>query len=264
MMLKINQLSVKEKSGRLLLDQVSMEIPSATITGLTGHSGSGKTTLLRTVFGMLHGNCQISNGQILLDDGDLSLLSRKQHRDLRGKKIGFIPQTPMTAFDSRLKIGYQIQETFQKRLHMNRWAAADLARKKLALVNLKDTERVLNAYPSELSGGMLQRVAAAILLGMSPDYILADEPTGALDEENRDLLLEVMRVQMKDKGILLVSHDVEALSRLCSRVYVMGGGKVMEQGRMEQLLSVPKTGWMKEFSSLSTRESQGEWKWEKS
>lgn len=81
----------------------------------------------------------------------------------------------MTAFDSRLKIGFQIRETFTNRLQMSSNEAMALAREKLAAVNLKDTERVLGAYPSELSGGMLQRVAAAILLGMSPDYILADE-----------------------------------------------------------------------------------------
>lgn len=91
----------------------------------------------------------------------------------------------MTAFDSRLKIGYQMRETFVNRLHLNTSEATDLAKEKLVSVNLKDTDRILGAYPSELSGGMLQRVAAAILLGMSPDYVLADEPTAALDEENR-------------------------------------------------------------------------------
>lgn len=262
-MLKINQLSVKEKSGRLLLDQVSIEIPSGEIIGLTGHSGSGKTTLLRSIFGMLHSDCQRKGGNIYLDDIDLLCLSRREHRNLCGKKLGFIPQSPMTAFDSRLKIGYQIQETFQKRLQMTQPKAIALAKEKLDLVNLKDTERVLNAYPGELSGGMLQRVAAAILLGMSPDYILADEPTAALDEENRNLLLEVLRTQLQDKGILFVSHDVVGLQTLCNNVYVLEAGEVIEQGSMKQLLDTPQTDWMKEFSSLSRSESQGEWEWEK-
>ena len=138
-----------------------------------------------------------------------------------------------------------------------------LAIEKLISVNLKDTERVLEAYPNELSGGMLQRVAAAILLGMSPDYILADEPTAALDGENRDLLLSIMRDQMKDKGILFVSHDVAALKGLCQNVYVLGTGKIIEYGTMDTLLSYPQTDWMKQFSMLSHKESWGEWKWEK-
>ena len=259
-MLKIEQLDVKERSGRYLLKDISMEIPAGQIIGLTGHSGSGKTTLLRSIFGMLHTSCHIDAGKILLDDVDLSHLSRKSHRELCGKKLGFIPQNPMTAFDSRLKIGFQIRETFTNRLQMSSMA---LAREKLAAVNLKDTERVLGAYPSELSGGMLQRVAAAILLGMSPDYILADEPTAALDEENRDLLLQIMQKQMEGKGILFVSHDVAALKTLCQNVYVLGNGKMIEHGTMKMLLENPQTDWMKQFSMLSHKESRGEWKWEK-
>ena len=219
-MLKIEQLDVKERSGRYLLKDISMEIPAGRVIGLTGKSGSGKTTLLRSILGMLHTSCHIDAGKILLDDIDLSHLSRKSHRELCGKKLGFIPQNPMTAFDSRLKIGYQMRETFVNRLHLNTSEATDLAKEKLVSVNLKDTDRILG-------GGMLQRVAAAILLGMSPDYVLADEPTAALDEENRDLLLLIMQEQMKDKGILFVSHDVAALKNLCQNVYVLGAGKTL-------------------------------------
>lgn len=104
-MIKMEQLSVTEKSGRYLLKDVSMEIPSGQVIGLTGHSGSGKTTLLRCIFGMLHRTCRIQAGKILLDDMNLSDLSRRNHRELCGTRLGFIPQNPMTAFDSRLKIG---------------------------------------------------------------------------------------------------------------------------------------------------------------
>ena len=262
-MLKIEDLSVKEKKGRYLLQDISIEVPSGQIIGLTGHSGSGKTTILRSVFGMLHKSCKIDSGTILLDDMDLQSIPRQTHRKLCGKKLGFIPQNPMTSFDVRLKIGYQICETFQYKLQLNKKDASILAKEMLCLVNLKDTERILAAYPSELSGGMLQRVAVAILMGMAPDYILADEPTSALDEENRNLLLSIMQKQMSDKGILFVSHDVEALKKMCQKVYVLGEGKVIEQGTMETLLTAPKTKWMKQFAGLSNREERGNWKWEK-
>lgn len=262
-MLKIERLEVKEKSGRCLLKDISMEIPKGQIIGLTGQSGAGKTTLLRSILGMLHTNCSISAGTILLDDVDVSMLSRKAHRELCGKRLGFIPQNPMTAFDSRLKIGYQMEETFINRLHLNRDDAKALAKKYLIAVNLKDTDRVLQAYPFELSGGMLQRVAAAILLAMAPDYILADEPTAALDEENRDVLLSIIQEQMKDKGILFVSHDISALTLVCRNVYVLGAGKIIETGTMDRLLAHPKTEWMKRFSIVSRTENRGEWKWEK-
>ena len=134
-MLKIEQLDVKERSGRYLLKDISMEIPAGHVIGLTGKSGSGKTTLLRSILGMLHTSCHIDAGKILLDDIDLSHLSRKSHRELCGKKLGFIPQNPMTAFDSRLKIGYQMRETFVNRLHLNTSEATDLAKEKLVSVN---------------------------------------------------------------------------------------------------------------------------------
>ena len=262
-MLKIERLEVKEKSGRCLLKDISMEIPAGQIIGLTGQSGAGKTTLLRSILGMLHTNCSISAGTILLDDVDVSMLSRKAHRELCGKRLGFIPQNPMTAFDSRLKIGYQMEETFINRLYLNRDDAKALAKKYLIAVNLKSTDRVLQAYPFELSGGMLQRVAAAMLLAMAPDYILADEPTAALDEENRDLLFSIIQEQMKDKGILFVSHDISALTLVCRNVYVLGAGKIIETGTMDRLLAHPKTEWMKRFSIVSRIENRGEWKWEK-
>lgn len=261
-MLKIEALDVRERSGRYLLRDLSMELPAGRVIGLTGQSGSGKTTLLRSIFGMLHPGCQVCAGKILLDEVDLSQLSRRAHRELCGKKLGFIPQNPMTAFDSRLKIGYQMRETFASRLRLSVGEAAALAEETLISVNLKDTDRILGAYPAELSGGMLQRVAAAILLGLSPDYILADEPTAALDEENRDLLLSIMQRQMNDKGILFVSHDAAALKTLCQSVYVLSAGKLIEHGAMDTLLSKPQTDWMKQFSMLSRRESRGEWKWE--
>lgn len=156
-----------------------------------------------------------------------------------------------------------MEETFINRLHLNRDDAKTLAKKYLIAVNLKSTDRVLQAYPFELSGGMLQRVAAAILLAMAPDYILADEPTAALDEENRDVLLSIIQEQMKDKGILFVSHDISALTLVCRNVYVLGAGKIIETGTMDRLLAHPKTEWMKRFSIVSRTENRGEWKWEK-
>lgn len=261
-MLKIEDLSVQDKNASFLLKQVSIDIPDGSIIGLTGHSGSGKTTLIRSVFGMLHEDCHISSGKICTDDVALTDISGKSHRKLCGNYIGYIPQMPMTAFDSRVKIGTQMKETFKQKLHLSSVDAVKLAEEKLWSVNLKDTKRVLNAYPGELSGGMLQRVAAAFVLGMSPQYIFADEPTAALDEENRDLLLAVMRKQMKGKGILFASHDVQALKVLCEKVYVIGKGEIIEQGSMKMLLKEPKSEWMKQFAKVSGSETSDEWKWE--
>lgn len=260
-MLEIRQLTVTGPAGGLLLNDITLAVKPGRITGLTGHSGSGKTTLLRSILGMLHQDCRVKNGDIFLDDINLLTLSCKEHRELCGKTIGFIPQVPMTAFDNRMKIGLQMLETFRLRLKLNRADAAELAKEKLAAVNLTDTERVMNAHPSELSGGMLQRVAAALILGMAPDYLLADEPTAALDEENRDLFLQIMKEQLSDKGILFVSHDVNVLQDICTDVIVIGGGRILERGTMIQIISNPVSSWSKHFAHLAGKARQGVWTW---
>ena len=260
-MLEVNELGVKEKAGKLLLKDISLKLEKGEIIGLTGQSGSGKTTIIRSILGMLHDDCRAVKGSISIDGNDLSVLSRKKRRDLCGREIGYIPQMPMTAFDNRIKIGNEMIDTFRLRLNISKEKAEDLARSKLMEVNLKDVKRVMNAYPSDLSGGMLQRIAIAILLGLVPEYILADEPTAALDEENRDLVLQIMKKQMSNKGILFVSHDINALNNMCNQVYVIGDGELLESGKMESLLESPKTAWMKEFAAVSKTKKRGEWKW---
>lgn len=260
-MLEVNKLWVREKEGKILLKDISLKLEKGKIIGLTGQSGSGKTTVIRSILGMLHEDCRVIQGSISIDGNNLSGLSRKKRRDLCGREIGYIPQMPMTAFDNRIKIGKEMMETFCVRLNISKEKAENLARDKLADVNLMDVKRVMNAYPTELSGGMLQRIAIAILLGLVPEYILADEPTAALDEENQDLVLEIMKKQMPDKGILLVSHDINALCNMCSQVYVIGGGELLESGKMETLLKRPNTSWMKEFAAISKTKKRGEWKW---
>lgn len=261
-MLNVSGLCVKEKTGKVLLNNVSVQLKKGNTIGLTGQSGSGKTTLIRGILGMLHSDCRIEKGAISVDGNDLSRLSQKKRRDLCGRKIGYIPQMPMTAFDDRLNIGKQMTDTFRVRRSLSREKAKELAIRKLQDVNLQDAERVMSAFPQELSGGMLQRIAIAILLGLAPDYILADEPTAALDEESRDLVLDIMKRQMADKGILFVSHDIVALTNMCSQVYVIGDGELLESGMMESLLRNPQTSWMKEFARLNNMVKRSEWRWQ--
>ena len=140
----------------------------------------------------------------------------------------------MTAFDSRLKIGYQMRETFVNRLHLNKSEATDLAKEKLVSVNLKDTDRILGAYPSELSGGMLQRVAAAILLGMSPDYVLADEPTASLDPDRGQEIAQLIRkeVKSKNKSAIMVTHDRSILTYV-DTIYELKHGQLLKVEKVD-------------------------------
>ena len=180
-MMEVKDLTARTRKGKLLLDHVSFALEPGGCTGLTGASGSGKTTLLKALLGVSDPDVAICGGQLLLDGKNLLQQAEKVRRELCGTTLGFIPQNPMTALNLHVSIGAQMTETFRKRLHIEKKAAQKLSMEALKKVHLTDRERVYRAYPGQLSGGMLQRVTMAILIGLAPRYIFPDEPTSALD-----------------------------------------------------------------------------------
>ena len=175
-MMEVKDLTARTRKGKLLLDHVSFVLEPGGCTGLTGASGSGKTTLLKALLGVSDPDVAICGGQLLLDGKDLLQQAEKVRRELCGTTLGFIPQNPMAALNLHVSIGAQMTETFRKRLHIEKKTAQKLSMEALKKVHLTDSERVYRAYPGQLSGGMLQRVTMAILIGLSPRYIFADEP----------------------------------------------------------------------------------------
>lgn len=263
-MLEVKNLSVETKNHKKLLNDISFYISIGEAIGLTGQSGAGKTTLIKSVMGMLDRTCRMNSGSVIVDGLDMVKLSPTKRRSMCGTTLGFIPQNPMTAFDNRIKIGKQMEETFCVRLQISRAEALVLAQEKLNDVNLIDIKRIMESYPAQLSGGMLQRVTMAIILGLKPKYILADEPTSALDEENRTLLLEQLALHNDETGILMISHDVFALNKLCHEIMVIEHGMITETGLMEKLMNTPEQEWTKQFSSVNTKQDRGQWKWKES
>lgn len=261
MMLEIKNLTVKVKNNAPILRGVSLSIDEGTCIGLTGASGSGKTTLIKSIMGMNGGDLEVPQGKILLDGDDLLKRSAKERRGLCGKTIGFIPQNPMTAFSPHAKMDRQIIETLRMHTGTDKKQARELAENVLRQVNLTDTKRVLQAYPGELSGGMLQRIAMALILGTKPKYVLADEPTSALDEANRDLLLELLQEYQKNAAILFISHDTEAMKTLCSITHVMEHGEIIETQPTEQLFINPQQPWTKRFAEAACHREEVNWKW---
>ena len=246
-MLEVKHLTVRSKEGRPLVQDVSFTLTPGKPMGLTGASGSGKTTIIKAVMGILPYGCAIESGEILLDGQSLEGLPARKRREYCGTVLGFIPQSPMTAFDPHMKIGAQMVQTFCLRLNLPTAKALALAREQLLAVNLEDTERILNAFPSQLSGGMLQRVSMACLGGLAPRYILADEPTSALDEENRNHLLTLLQETYRSAGILFVSHDVLALKMLCRETVILEHGTIIECQNTEALFAHPQKAWTQAF-----------------
>ena len=225
-MLEIKNLTVKVKNNTPILTDVSLSIDEGTCIGLTGASGSGKTTLIKSIMGMNSGDLEITQGQILLDGDNLLMHGAKERRALCGKTIGFIPQNPMTAFFPHAKMERQIIETLRTHTGLDKKQAYALAENVLRQVNLTDTKRVLSAYPGELSGGMLQRIAMALILGTKPKYVLADEPTGALDTKAGNQIMDIFR-RLSDEGmtILMITHEL-AIAQCADKIYHILDGQL--------------------------------------
>ena len=260
-MLEIKNLTVHTKKDVPILSDISLTIGRGECVGLTGASGSGKTTLIKTILGMQDEELVVSGGKICLDGRELLTISAKEKRLLCGKVFGFVPQIPMTAFFPHARIGGQMEETFRLLTGLKGRAVKELTVRVLKQVNLEQTDRIMNAYPGELSGGMLQRIAMALVLGAEPSYILADEPTSALDESNRNQLIELLRHYKVEAGILFISHDAGAIKSLCHFVHVMEQGHIIETQPTEELFTSPVKPWTKKFAEAANGREEVAWKW---
>ena len=249
-MLEVQNLSVTARNGAQLLKQISFQIEIGEAVGLTGQSGAGKTTLLKALLGILSGGCQVSGGTIQVDGQSLWALSPRKRRELCGTTLGFIPQNPMTAFDPRLKLGRQMEETLRLRTGVSGKEAVERAEALLAELGLSQPRRVLDSYPAQLSGGMLQRAAAALLMALHPKYILADEPTSALDPELTGEVLKVIRSLADQRTtMLIVTHEMAFARDVSNHVVFMADGVICEESDPIRLFSAPKNKRTQEFLS---------------
>lgn len=259
-MLEINDLFVKGQDEKELLHGIQFSIKKGEKIALTGASGSGKTTLIRAITGISDDSSKVTNGSIILDGKNLLELSDKERRKLCGRTFGFIPQSPMTSFFPNSKIGKQMIETFCVKLNKTKAEAAELAKSVLRQVNLDQCDRVLNSYPSELSGGMLQRVTVAIIIGTQPSYIFADEPTSALDAENKKILIELLK-SFSRAAIIFISHDYDAIKELCQTTCIFEQGRIIEKQETRDLFEKPLETWTKTFVDAVKKQKEELTKW---
>jgi peptide/nickel transport system ATP-binding protein len=228
-----------EKRSVEALRGVSLDVRRGEVVSVVGESGSGKSTLLLALLRLLPYGTSIS-GQVFLDDKNALGLSTEEFRKLRWRKISLVPQGSMNALTPVITIGSQIAEPMEVHLGLNK---ADAKRKAASL--LEEVELPANfssRYPHQLSGGQRQRAAIAMALACNPNYLLADEPTTALDvivqAEITKLLLRL--VIERDMGLLLVTHDLPLASGLSDRIAVMHDGTIVEQGEPLELIESPR------------------------
>lgn len=197
---------------------------------LVGESGSGKSVTARAVLGLLPAAARVTAHRLTFAGADLLAMSTERRRALLGRRLGLVMQDPRHSLNPVMTIGRQILESCRVAGLTGR-AAAERARALLAEVGLADAERILRAYPHELSGGMGQRAMIAMVLAAGPELLVADEPTSALDAtvEGQVLALLDRLVRERGMGLLLIAHDLDLVAGFCDRVLVMRNGRVVDE-----------------------------------
>jgi peptide/nickel transport system ATP-binding protein len=238
-----------------LLRGVSIGVAPGEIVGLVGESGAGKTMVARCVLGFAPANARVAGGAVLFDGRDITRLAAAERRHLLGRDIAYIPQNPMTALNPVERIEPQVTDVLRMHLGLERAAARARALELLAEVHLRDPARVLRQYPHELSGGMRQRVLIAIAFACRPKLVIADECTTALDVTVQKQILRLLRELQAQSGtaILFVTHDLGVVAKLCERVHVMHGGRVLESAPVAQLFASPAHDYTRALLAATPR-----------
>lgn len=207
--------------------------------GIVGESGSGKTMTGRAVLRLIRPPGRIAADRMIFDGQDLISASEKDMRALRGRRIAMVMQDPKYSLNPVMRVGDQLTEGLRQR---DRLGSAEARKKALAAldaVQIRDPERVMDAYPHELSGGMGQRVMIAMMLIPEPDLLIADEPTSALDVTVQAEVLSILDglVRERGMGLIFISHDLRLVARFCDRVLVMYKGRVVEELAARDLMA---------------------------
>ena len=238
--LKVENLNVTLQHRRVskkLVEDVSFEVRPGECLGILGESGSGKSMTVKSVLGLLDKNFQVS-GSAIFDGQDLLKESREELRRLRGSRITMVLQNPMTCFDPLYRIGNQMAETFATHTSLNVQEIRSRCLEILDQMRIRNGEEVLEKYPHQLSGGMLQRIMIGIAMALQPELLIADEPTTAIDAITQyEILEEFIRIKkQKNTAMLFITHDLGAISKVADRILVMNSGHVVDSGSFDHIL----------------------------
>ena len=284
MLLEIENLQVEIPFGKMKVypvSGVSFSLEEGEVLGIIGESGSGKSMAMKAIMGLLPEKAKASARKLSFQDLDLRNLTEKDYLPLRGSRMAMIFQDPMTALNPLIPIGEQLREIFERQRKKGRdsyggdsygrdshakdshakdsniqdfkikdFNTKDSKERAIALlasVGIPNPEEKYKQYPHEFSGGMRQRVLIAMALSCSPPLLIADEPTTALDvtlqAQILDLLLE--GVKARNTSLILISHDLSLVKERCKRILILYGGKVMEEGTVEEIFQAPEHPYTK-------------------
>jgi len=244
-LLEIQDLSVKFYTYQGVLDAVDIDtltLDKRQSLGLVGETGCGKTVTSLAILGLVPYPGKIERGSIVFDGEDLTRKSEEEMRAIRGSRISMIFQNPTSSLNPVFTIGDQIASVINLHQKVDMKQARKRTVEMLSLVQLSDPEKVVDAYPHELSGGMCQRAMIAMALACNPGLLIADEPTTALDVTIQAQILKLMKGLRDrfDTSILLITHDLSVVAQTCDRVAVMYAGNKVEDGSVRDIFKDPK------------------------
>jgi peptide/nickel transport system ATP-binding protein len=230
------------RSGLEVVKTVSFSVAPGEIVGIVGESGSGKTLAARAIMGLEPPAIRRTAGEIRFEGREVTKLSPKELRDLRGARIGMVFQEPMTSLNPSMTIGRQLDEGLALHRNLTPDERRKLVLDMLTRVGIRDPEGALNSYPHQFSGGMRQRIMLASVMLLKPALLVADEPTTALDAVVQRDVMELMVELIRARGtaVLMISHDLSMVARYTDRIIVMCKGEIVEEGATQDLLRQPK------------------------
>lgn len=248
--LEIVNLTV-ESEDHAIVQNVSFDVDDHDVVALVGESGAGKSMISRAIMGLLPSSALcISNGEIRFQGQSLREASILQ--ELRGKKIAYVPQSPMSALNPVMTIGYQLVEAYVHK-KSTPCRPKEKAASLLNRVGFLYPELVMASYPHQLSGGMRQRVLIAMALMNDPKLLIADEPTTALDVTLQAEILDLLLDLKEEYGlaILLITHDLGIVAKVANHVIILRHGQVVESGDVDEIFYHPKAEYTKQLLDAS-------------
>jgi nickel transport system ATP-binding protein len=225
-----------------LVKNISFQVPHQKVMGLIGESGCGKSLSCLAIMGLLPPNIRRINGEVLLQGEDLSDLKMAEQRAVRGRKVAMVLQNPMSCFDSIFTIRHHFEETFRSHGSYDSSHIEQAAMESLVEVGFDEPKSIMDLYPFQMSGGMLQRVMLALAVMMDISLLIADEPTTDLDVVSQARVLDLL-AKIRDKhglALLLVTHDLSVIAQMADSVAVMKSGSIVESGPVDAIFNSAK------------------------
>jgi len=238
---------------------VSFDLKKGDMFAIVGESGSGKSTLGLSIIQLLDSPGRVLDGEVLFGERDLTRVSNKEMGTIRGAKVGMIFQDPSASLNPVLTVGQQMTETIRRHRSLPPAETMDAARKALATVHIADPDRVLRAYPFQLSGGMAQRVMIALAMSSNPDLLILDEPTSALDVTTQAQLLDELDALRAERqtSMIFITHDIALLGDFADVIMVMYAGRVCEVGPRDRMIAAPLHPYTKALLGAIERRGTG-------